>query len=213
MNQDDAATDDVNADDEAGTESYVGVSTSEMKTLGKYWVKGGSINSKRSFLEDRFGPAAAKRLDHFLAAHGAPQVLEASWYPFQLYDEILRFLVREFFDDDVKRLREVGRHSARESLTGTYSVFVRPGGFRSFLERSTAFHSRYYSAGSLRLVAASDDGKSFQLAQDGAPIYTEPDLEIACGFYCEAAEMMGLSEVTCDYDYTDTGVLFTLRAA
>ena len=194
-------------------EGYVGVSTSEMKTLGRYWVKGSSINSKWTFLDDRFGPKASGRLHDYLAEHGAPQVLEASWYPFQLYDDVLRFVAREFLGDDLKKLRDVGRHSARQSLTGTYSVFVRPGGFRSFLERSAAFHSRYYSAGTLRLASASDDGRSFELAQDGAPIYTEPDLEIAAGFYCEAAEMMGLSEVTCEYDYTKTGVLFSLRAA
>lgn len=193
-------------------EGYVGVSTSEMKTLGKYWVKGGSINSKRAYLEERVGPDAARRLDAFLTEHGAPQVLEASWYPFQLYDDVLRLVAREFLDGDLTRLRDVGRFSARQSLTGTYSVFVRPGGFRSFLERSATFHSRYYSAGSLQLVAASDDGKSFELAQDGAPIYTQPDLEIASGFYCEAAEMMGLSGVTCDYDYTDTGVRFLMRS-
>lgn len=196
----------------SGDERYVGVSTSEMKTLGKYWVKGSSINSKRSFLDDRFGPQPTQKLDAFLAEHGAPQILEASWYPFQLYDDVLRFVAQEFLGGDLTKLRDVGRHSARESLTGTYSVFVRPGGFRSFLERSATFHSRYYSVGSLRLVSASGDGKGFELAQDGAPIYTQPDLEIACGFYCQAAEMMGLSGVTCEYDYTDTGVRFVLHA-
>lgn len=193
-------------------EGYVGVSTSEMKTLGKYWVKGSSINSKRSYLEDRFGDAAALKLNALLTEHGAPQVLAASWYPFQLYDDVLRFVAQHFLGGDLRRLREVGRFSARQSLTGTYSVFVRPGGFRSFMERSTAFHSSYYSAGSLQLLSASDDGKNFDLAQDGAPIYTQPDLEIACGFYAEAAEMMGLSGVTCEYDYTDTGVCFSLRS-
>ncbi|MDA8018700.1 MAG: hypothetical protein MPN21_14760 [Thermoanaerobaculia bacterium] len=192
---------------------YVGVSTSEMRTLGKYWVKGSSINSKRTFLVDRLGEAAAESLDTFLSDHGAPQVLEASWYPFQLYDDVLRFVAREFLGGDLKRLRDVGRHSARQSLTGTYSVFVRPGGFRSFLERSAPFHGRYYSAGSLQLVGASGDDTSFELVQEGAPIYTEPDLEVACGFYCEAAEMMGLWNVTCEYEYTETGVRFLLRSS
>lgn len=194
------------------SEGYVGVSTSEMRTLGRYWVKGSSINSKLAYVDETFGRQAAARLEKFLGERGAPQVLEASWYPFQLYDDVLRFVATEFLDGDLTRLQDVGRNSARQSLTGTYSVFVRPGGFRSFLERSATFHSRYYSAGTLRLEAASADGKSFRLLQEGAPIYTQPDLEIACGFYCQAAEMMGLDDVRCRYEYTDEGVRFLLDA-
>lgn len=194
------------------SEGYVGVSTSEMRTLGKYWVKGSSINSKLAYTEETFGPQAAETLEEFLEERGAPQVLEASWYPFQLYDDVLRFVAAEFLDGDLTRLQDVGRFSARQSLTGTYSVFVRPGGFRSFLERSATFHSRYYSVGTLQLEAAGDDGKSFRLLQEGAPVYTQPDLEIACGFYSQAAEMMGLENVRCRYEYTDHGVRFVLDA-
>lgn len=192
---------------------YAGVSTSEMKTLGSYWVKGGSIASKLDFLRDELGPEAESGLQDFLDQRGAPQILEASWYPFQLYDEVLRYLVEEHFGGDVAKLRRVGRYSARRSLTGTYSVYVRPGGFPAFLERSASFHGRYYSAGSLELAEASDDGRHFRLVQKDAPIYTRPDLEVACGFYCEAAEMMGLSDVRCEWEYTDDGVAFELDAS
>lgn len=197
--------------DEGGG-GYVGVSTSEMKTLGSYWVKGGSIASKLDFVRDEHGQEAERELRAFLETRGAPQILEASWYPFQLYDEVLRHLVDEHLGGETERLREVGRYSARRSLTGTYSVYVRPGGFPAFLERSASFHGRYYSTGSLEVVEASEDGRHFRLVQEGAPVYTRPDLEVACGFYCEAAEMMGLSDVRCEWEYTDDGVAFELDA-
>lgn len=175
---------------------------------GEIRVKGSSINSKLRFAREVFGTEAEKELAAFLARSGVHQVLDGSWYPFELFDALLRLVADNHYRGDLSRLMEIGTYSAERSLKTTYEVYTLRD-FAYFLERLGMLHGRFYSVGKLetRLDAES---RSCRIRLHGAPYYSEPDLYVASGFYVGAAKVMGLSGVECSFRKTDSEVHFEL---
>lgn len=171
-------------------------------------VKGSSLNSKLRFVRQAFGAEAEKALTAFLARSGVHQVLDGSWYPFELYDALLRLIAEGHYGSDLSRLREVGIYSAESSLKTTYEVYTLRD-FAYFLERLSTLHSRFYSMGELEAEVDVEAGRC-RIRLHGAPNYSDPDLHVACGFYIGAARVMDLSEVSCDFRKTDSEVHFVL---
>jgi hypothetical protein len=177
----------------------------------KLKVKGSSIRSKQAFVCERFGEDAEAEFQSFLTSRGVGLVLDADWYDFEIFDDALRHIAERHFRGDLERLRDVGRHSARVSLTGVYAAFLRPGGdFIAFLERLATLHGRYYSLGGLEVRSASREAKKVELRLFGAPSYSEPDLQVAAGFYCGVAEMLGLERIRCDFEIRADSAFFKL---
>ena len=171
-------------------------------------IKGSSIRSKLQFLAETFGTEAEQALSNHLQELDVRTVLEANWYPYELYDRVLRWIADHHYGGQLRRLREVGRFSAHHALTGTYAVYLERGDFRSFLRRIATLHGRYYDIGSLKTTLIGDDHAELVLI--GAPFYREPDLEVAAGFYTGAAELMGLSQVSCSFEMGSDRVEFRL---
>ncbi|MCG8454760.1 MAG: hypothetical protein MI919_00655 [Holophagales bacterium] len=162
---------------------------------GPLRVKGGSIRSKIAFVASTFGPAAEAELVAELAEQGYAQVLEASWYDYDLFDHVLRFIADRWLGGDLGRLRDVGRFSARTALTTTYAFYLGRGDLPGFLGRISKLHERYYSRGSLTVL--EQGATRCRLKLHGAGFYREPDLQVAAGFYMGAAELLGCREVRC----------------
>ena len=169
-------------------------------------VKGSTIRSKLLFARERFGAEAEKKLVDYLAAHRVPQVLDGTWYPFDLYDGVLVRLAESCYGGDLKRLAEVGHDSAKQALTGTYEIYAQMD-FPYFLTRIGALHKRFYSSGDI--VATLDEGGgSCRIRMFGAPFYKDADLHVANGFYIGAAEVLGLRGVRSDFEHVDAEVHF-----
>lgn len=167
-------------------------------------VKGSSLQSKIDFLGQRFGDQAAADLRAYLRDQGVDLVLAASWYPYDLFDQVLRYIAEHYLDGELRRLREVGRFSAEHALTSTYQVYLRRGDFPAFLTLVTKLHGSYYDTGRLTAeLVAADHAK---LVLEGAPRYYESDLQVAAGFYSGAAELMGCKSVRCRLERRDDRV-------
>lgn len=173
-------------------------------------VKGGSIRSKRDFVRVRFGDDAEAALDRYLEDRGHRHILEANWYPFEVFDGVLRYIADNHYGGDLGRLREVGRFSAEAALTGTYDFLMRQRDFSRFMDRISVLHERYYSRGKLIVGLMADAPRHCDMMLEGAPFYTEPDLQVAAGFFTGAAEMMGLANPRCRFEQRTGRVLFRL---
>ena len=170
-------------------------------------VKGSTIRSKIAFVRERFGADAARELGDFLASKGHFQVLEGGWYDFDVYNDLLVHLAEEHYGGDLARLVEVGQYSAEVALTTTYDVFAGRGDFVQFLQRISVLHGRFYSRGELSVELSSEPGKC-TLSLHGAAPYSEPDIQIARGFYTGAANLMGLKNVQGEFEIFPEKVQF-----
>jgi len=173
-------------------------------------VKGSSIVSKLAFVRERFGEEAEAALTKEMNAAGSALVLESSWYPFELYDRVLRHIAQHHFGGDLARLREVGVFSARHSLRGTYGVFGDIGEYERLLARLPALHGRFYNAGAMRSQVDPGEGHAVIELYD-APHYSEADLQVAAGFYQGAGEEMGCQDVTVDFEPVGDVIRFEIR--
>lgn len=177
---------------------------------GDYRVKGSSIRSKFDFVHDRFGEAAERQLKERFRDRGILPVLDSVMYPFEDYDAVNRAIAEEFLDGDLSRLAEVGAYSAQKVLTGVYRAFAAGKDYPGFLRRAAMLHERFYNAGSMAVDLAAD-GKSCQIVLRGAPTYSEPDLNIAGGFYAGAAELLGIESLDWELSWDSSGATFQLR--
>ncbi len=176
----------------------------------EYEIKGSSIRSKLAFVRDRFGEDAERQLAADLAAAGVKQVLEGSWYPFALYDLVLRRIAERHYGGDLAGLQDVGEFSARHSLAGTYRVYSDVGGFERLLQRLPSLHQRFYSRGRSVVDVQEGRGRCILELRD-APAYPETDLQVAAGFYKGSGEAMGCRNVSVHFTPREGAVRFEIR--
>ena len=177
----------------------------------EYRVRGSSISSKFEFVRDRFGTEAELQLkEAFADRERLFPILDSSWYPFELYDEINRAIADRFFDGKFSGLIEVGSYSAEKVLTSVYKAFAEGKDFVGFLLRAALLHERFYSQSQMD-VTLGEDGVSAEILLRDAPMYSEADLHIAAGFYAGAAKLLGLSSFRHEYSLTKDGAHFQLR--
>ena len=175
-----------------------------------FHIKGSSIRSKLDFAQDRFGEEAVERLQAKLSEQvPVGQVLDSSWYPFSVYDRLLRDLAAEWFDGDLDRLQEVGGYSAKKALTSAYEVYAREKDFHRFLERLALLHDRFYS--NSRLWVKSKGENFCEVDIIGVPDGFEAAAQVAAGFYVGAARLMGHSEAQCEFHQEGDRVRYRLE--
>lgn len=177
----------------------------------EYRVRGSSISSKFKFVRDRFGTEAELQLkEHFKDQERLFPILDSSWYPFEVYDEINRVIADRFFDGEFSGLVEVGSYSAEKVLTSVYKAFAEGKDFPGFLLRAALLHERFYSQSQMD-VTLGEDGVSAEVLLRDAPTYSEADLHIAAGFYGGAAKLLGLQGFRHECNLTKDGAHFQLR--
>lgn len=165
-----------------------------MANDGEYRVKGSSLTTKLDFVRERAGVEVERGLRKELRSEGLFLILESDWYSYRLFDRLNILVANACFGGDLRRLAEVGRHSARKVLGSTYGVYSGGGSFEGFLSKVAGLHDRFYSHGEMRHRLGAD-GRSCTVLLEGAPEYSDSDLYVACGFYAGAAERFGLEGV------------------
>jgi hypothetical protein len=176
----------------------------------EYQVKGSSIRSKLEFALETFGQDAEARLRSHLATQGIAFLLDSEWYSFKIFDDLCVTLARWHYGGDLRQLVEVGRFSARKTLSTTYAAYAKGQSFLQFLDRIASLHSRFYNQGAMH-VQVDPQGTACTIQLREAPEYSDADLYIAVGFYLGAAEACGLDRVTWTMDRRAGGVDFRLQ--
>lgn len=174
-----------------------------------YQVKGSTIRSKFEYVGHHFGADARAALEATFEGRGLFPLLTASWYPYDLYVEVLDALTARHFGGDASRLHEVGAASAQGALSTVYQAFVRDQGFLEFLVGMSKLHHLFYNQGHIE-VRIHPEEKGCDILHRDKPRYATSDLHVATGFYTRAAELHGLRQVTCSFERTDAGADFVL---
>lgn len=174
-----------------------------------FQVKGSSICSKLHFAQECTSPEVTEHLHEWLGeATGGHPILEANWYPFDLYDGLLRALAREAFDNDLQHLEAVGIFSAEQALTTVYDVYTIQRDFLLFLRKISSLHDRFYSRSQLSLERSGDGFCELHLRD--VPVDFSADIHVAAGFYIGAARLMKLENVRCERRIESDLVLFKI---
>lgn len=156
----------------------------------EFLIKGSSLRTKLDFVAARFDADAVESLRLFLARElGNRPILDADWYPFELYDRLLNHLAQAQFGGDISRLREVGQFSAEKALESTYQTYARGRSFEDFLHRLPLFHQRLYTVS--RLVVQAFETKGCTVDVVDMPIVSMADVHVSCGFFVGAARLLG----------------------
>ena len=156
----------------------------------EFLIKGSSLRTKLDFVAARFDADAVESLRLFLARElGNRPILDADWYPFELYDRLLNHLAQRQFGGDLARLREVGQFSAEKALESTYQTYARGRSFEDFLQRLPLFHQRLYTASRLEVSTLEAKGCTIDVVE--MPIVSMPDVHVSCGFFVGAARLLG----------------------
>ena len=175
--------------------------------MDAFQIKGSSIQSKLDYVREKLGPEQEKEVREMLRRRGIVLLLQSSWYPAEVYEDLNRFLADRFFDGEVERLVEVGSFSAQRALESTYKAYLEGGDFTRFLQRISSFHERFFSQGHMEVQPTES---SCEIFLSGAPSYPLPDLQIARGFYVGAARCFGLENVRCSLAEESGGARFLL---
>lgn len=174
-----------------------------------YMVKGSSLLSKIDFVRERFKSGAADKLAQDLAGWLGRVPLATQWYPFSIYEQLLKAIADRFFGGDLSRLREIGTFSAASALGGSYQAFSTKD-FRKLVSRLTRLHSLFYTSGRLE-VEFRPDGLGCEIRQFEVPRASAADDYLARGFYEACASTCGLVGVSTETLVRPGGSVFRLR--
>lgn len=156
----------------------------------EFLIKGSSLRTKLEFAAQRLGPEVVTSLERFLTRElGNRPILDADWYPFELYDRLLHFLAEQHLDGDLARLSEVGQFSAEAALASVYQSYARGRSFEDFTGRLPSFHQRLYTVSRLVIHAKDDDYCEIDIVD--MPQVSKADINVSCGFFVGAARLLG----------------------
>lgn len=160
-------------------------------------VKGAVILSRREFVRSEFGDDAWDRvLDKLPEATGKQLrgiVLSASWYPFQVNEELDKAIVDILGGGDRNIFKKIGACSARENLGGPHSGFLSPGDPERFLAQTGRIYSFYYDVGHREYESTGPN--SGVITTYEAETFSENDCLTVIGWYEEALKMCGAKRV------------------
>lgn len=156
-------------------------------------VKGSKLGSKLVFVREKFGAAAAEKVLGAMAPADRAElanIIDLKWYPFELYDALLRTIVSVHGNDE-RLLDEIGRHSADHQLSNIYSAYKRDELLR-MLKNMVPMHSHMNDPG--RMEVSASGSATFAI------IVTEPKSTMAAcrvsrAFYQRVAELAGARNV------------------
>ncbi len=177
----------------------------------EYKVKGIAIRTKLDYVKEKHGHAAEEVLKASFGHYKSLMpLLDSSWYPFALYDEVIRAIAERFFAGHLSGLREVGTYSAQQALTTVYKSFARSGDVAEFFKRIGSVYSTYYNLGEMH-GEAEPTGNGYSLTLSGAPLYSEADLELSAGYFLGACKLLGRPQASCSYKAVNGSVHYDLR--
>ena len=161
-------------------------------------VKGAVILARRAFVREEFGEEAWKRLLETMPAADRELldgfILTASWYPFELNQRLDAAIVEHLGAGDKTIFESIGSWSAKKNLAGPHKTFLTPGSPQRFMEMTDRIYDFYYDTGERKFEATGN--RSGVMTTFGAETFSETDCLTVIGWYREALEMCGASDVT-----------------
>jgi predicted hydrocarbon binding protein len=157
-------------------------------------VKGSKLSSKLTFVREQFGPAAHETLLARVSAAdraALANVIDLRWYPFELYDRLLRAVVTVFGNGDEALLDRMGAHSAQHQLSNIYAAYKRDELVR-MLKNMVPMHSHMNDPGHMQVVTDAGGVCTIVVTE---PKSTAAACRVSRAFYKRVAELAGAPNV------------------
>ncbi|HDS08943.1 MAG TPA: hypothetical protein ENN73_01840 [Firmicutes bacterium] len=118
-------------------------------------VKGTVFKSSIEYIKTRFGEEGFQRILSNLSPEEQSVLLlrvsAALWYPFELYINLSKSILKEFGEMNPKVLREMGGYSAEKGLYGAYKIIFRLGTPTYIIKIARKAYSLYFDRGILEI--------------------------------------------------------------
>jgi predicted hydrocarbon binding protein len=163
-------------------------------TVGTANVKGSKISSKLAFVEKHYGPQALQQLLGSLSSEdraSLANVIDLKWYPFELYDHVLRAIVSVNAKNDESVLDRIGAHSAEHQLNNIYSAYKREDLIRMF-RNMVPMHAHMNDPGQMEVTIGGAAACTIIVTE---PRSTASACRVSRAFYKRVAEMAGAKDV------------------
>lgn len=158
-------------------------------------VKGSKITSKFAFVKEYYGDQA---LDSLLAsmddedARALIAVIEAGWYPQDLYERLLKAICSHLAVGDEAIFTRIGHHSAQHLINSTYKVFQSKDPLR-LLKNQAPMHTMMNQPGEMEV---SSNGPGHCTIKVASPRSSAVICKCARAFYHKAVELCGVTKVS-----------------
>ncbi len=166
---------------------------------------------KVDYIETCLGREAVTTLEKHFEGRALFPILDGSWYPVELYDELLEQTAEMCFGGDIRKLRDLSASWAQESLSGVYKAFAWDQRLQAFLERLPRLHNRMFNRGRIVIEDDPQPDRHRILLLDSVA-YSDPALYSAAGFYMGAVSFLGYTGTVCKFTRQSSQVIFTLDA-
>jgi uncharacterized protein (TIGR02265 family) len=151
-----------------------------------------------AFVVERFGEEAWSRVvaslpDEDRGVFGG-RILNISWYDFAQANRLDEAIVNVLGAGNTRLFREMGRVSALENLSTVHANLVTPGDPHAFMNKAQVIYGFYYDVG--HRTYEQTGPKQGVLTTHGAETFSIADCATVAGWYEQALEMCGASNVT-----------------
>lgn len=160
-------------------------------------VKGSVLKSRLAFVEEHGGAAASERVRAALPEEDRntlDALVGVGWYPFELGKRLDDAIVSELGGGRTEFFERLGKASAEQNLTGPHRSFLAVGEPHVFLARAPQIYAAYYETGRREYEKTGE--RSGVLTTHDAETFSAPDCLTVVGWYREALDMCGCSEVS-----------------
>jgi predicted hydrocarbon binding protein len=154
-------------------------------------VKGSKINSKFSYLDDRFGAGARATVLSWLSEEDQQQlglVLDAGWYTQDLYVRLLMAICETVGQGDEAIYGEIGAYSADHQFNRSYRVY-RARDIEDTLRNMVPVHAKLNDPAAMEV---SFDGAGKATLVVSAPPSDPVMCAVSRGFYRRVLELHGV---------------------
>jgi hypothetical protein len=166
--------------------------------MAQWEAKGTAVLSIIKWVTERFGDEGLKRWQAELSPEAraltAGTILASSWYSGPATMEMRKAIIELFFQGDVAGVRELGRFSAHQALSGIYKLFVKLGSPGWVVERAGPMFSIHFRPGEMSVVNKENQKITLRLADfpDKSGIMEQ----VIWGFVEIALQMSGAKEIS-----------------
>src|SRR5882672_1470052 len=162
-------------------------------------IKGTAVLGLVKFLRTHIDEARRILPAHLHKYLGETRILVSSWYPEEESRDLTRAVAKLLREHKISPPREdtnvyLGRHLARQDLTGHYSTFVRSRDVESAIRVVGASWKQYHDTGTMYCLLEGPGKARFELVDYGLP---HPELcRVLIGWYSELFIILGCAEVS-----------------
>lgn len=130
-------------------------------------VRGSAVKPSIEFIRSRFGEQRAAEVAASVSPGAArlftEAVVAAGWYDIEDFDEMMNAAAARLAGGDLGLIDEMAAFCSGDAVQGIYRLVFKIASTRTMIENSPLIWKRYYSAGTMQVLAATRTSATIRL--------------------------------------------------